>query len=106
MKNPIDRITQRWRRKKEREVVGPSPSMPSVAELLKDVPERHRFSLPSTRKGASPSRTKRFHEHGLFPEFSKKRRERNKQRRLVRMSKGNRLPHGRAVLPGPRQRNA
>jgi hypothetical protein len=99
VKNPIDRITQRWRRKKEREDVRHTLPDPGFSDATK-------FEMPSTRKGASPSRVKRFHEHGLFPEFSKKRRERNKQRRLVRMSKGNRLPHGRAVLPGPRQRNA
>jgi hypothetical protein len=95
MKYPIDRITKRWRRKQEQEQV--RHTMPSMKELLADAPS-HGFTLPSKRKGASPSRIKRFHEHGINPKWSKARRERNKVRALRRTCR-RRLPHGRQTQP-------
>lgn len=96
MKNPIDRLTRRWKRKQEKEQIRHTLPNPSFSDAT-------RFEIESKRRGASPGRVKLFREHGLSPEFSKARRERNKQRRLARTSRGHRLPHGRQTRPKVKQ---
>lgn len=87
MKNPLDKITRRWRRKQEEPIVH-------------EVPEGKYYQTPITRKG-NRADLKRLRRHGANPEWSKKRRVRNKRHRVMLQFRGHK-PHGRQTKPGPR----
>jgi len=89
MKNPIDRLTRRWKRKQEEQ---PAKLQDPRFETAK------RTKLPSTRRGA---RANLFRQYGVNPAWSKARRERNKAKNLRKLARGQRgaLPHGRQTRP-------